>query len=60
LEVSVYPIPDKDFTRPGDRAGRADACWLRPCPGFKVRRAIVVLHAIAVIDRLLGEHVAAE
>ena len=37
-----------------------DPCRLGTRPEFKVLWPVVALHAIAVMNRLLGEHVAAE
>ena len=58
--VPVPRIPVKDLVCPGDRIGHTDPRRLRTCPEFKVPWPVVVLHAIAVMNRLLGEHMAAE
>jgi hypothetical protein len=61
LEVSVYPgIAGKDLVCPCDRIGHTDSRRLWACPEFQVLCSVVVLHTIAMMDRLLGEHVAAK
>jgi len=53
-------VTSKNFACPRDGVGHPDASWLRACPEFQVLWPVVIAHAVAVVDRLIWQQVAAE